>query len=192
MSADWPGERSRNGGVDEVPLPRGPGRLWLCGKHFIGPDHTGAVERVDADAVVCLCHRRELADRYPGYVAWLEAGGTGERRRRPTEVIWLPVDDLHAPGLEAAVELATSLRDRLDRGQSVLIHCGAGIGRAGTTAAAVLMAMGETRSSALATVAASRPLAGPEVGAQSDLLALLEPRLRGPGGPDVARRGQEG
>ena len=43
---DWLNERSRNGSVDEIPLPGTAGRLWLCGKHFIGPDPEGAVARV--------------------------------------------------------------------------------------------------------------------------------------------------
>src|ERR1700691_1120546 len=38
VPAPWPGERSSHGGVDEIALPRGPGRLWLCGKHFVGAD----------------------------------------------------------------------------------------------------------------------------------------------------------
>ena len=67
----WPSERSRNGGVDEVPLPKGPGRLWLCGKHFIGPDVEAALHRVGATTVVCLNERDELAGRYDDYVRWL-------------------------------------------------------------------------------------------------------------------------
>ena len=40
MHVDWVKERSRNGGADEVPLPAGAtaGRLWLCGKHFVGAE----------------------------------------------------------------------------------------------------------------------------------------------------------
>ena len=66
----WLDERSRNGGIDEVPVP-GPGRLWLCGKHFIGPDPEVALERTGAAVVVCLNERDELEDRYPEYVDWL-------------------------------------------------------------------------------------------------------------------------
>ena len=39
----WPSGRGRDGGIDEIPLPGVPGRLWLCGKHFIGPDVEAAV-----------------------------------------------------------------------------------------------------------------------------------------------------
>jgi protein-tyrosine phosphatase len=68
----------------------------------------------------------------------------------------------------------------LDAGTGILMHCGAGMGRAGTLAAAVLLHYGVPLPEALETVAGSRPGAGPEVGAQKDLLiALSESR---PGG----------
>ena len=62
---------------------------------------------------------------------------------------------------------------RLKQGEGVLLHCGAGIGRAGTIAVAVLLAMGEPLDVACRTVADHRPMAGPEAGAQTDLLAEL-------------------
>ena len=65
--SSWPDERGRNGGIDEVPVP-GPGRVWLCGKHFIGPDPEVALERTGAAVVVCLNERGELEDRYPEFV----------------------------------------------------------------------------------------------------------------------------
>jgi hypothetical protein len=57
-------ERSRNGGVDRVPVEGVPGELWLCGKHLIGPD----VERgATVDGAVAL-----VASSRPG--AGPEAG----------------------------------------------------------------------------------------------------------------------
>ncbi|HET6793432.1 MAG TPA: dual specificity protein phosphatase family protein [Acidimicrobiales bacterium] len=187
---DWHSERSRNGGVDEVPLPGATGRLWLCGKHFIGPDHVSAAARVGADVVVCLCHGHELEDRYPGYVEWLTgSGGAGADPGAAGDdlmAVWRPVHDLHAPSAEQALELVETVAAHLDAGRSVLVHCGAGIGRAGTLAAAVLMRQGLSRQEALERVAASRPMAGPEAGPQSDLLVELEGRYRrpAPGGVD--------
>jgi protein-tyrosine phosphatase len=164
-----PGDRSRHGGVDEVPLPAGGGRLWLCGKHYVGPDPEAALAGVGATTVVCLNERRELADRYPDYVEWLE-------RNRPSRAVWHPIPDLHAPSLEEAGVLHDELRRRVDGGEGLLLHCGAGIGRAGTIAAALLVTMGIPTSQAIATVAAHRPMAGPEAGAQADLLAALARR----------------
>ena len=39
-----------DGGIHEIPLPPPtPGRLWLCGKHAIGPDPEGLMGRVGAE-----------------------------------------------------------------------------------------------------------------------------------------------
>ncbi len=168
----WPRGRARDGGIDEIPLPPGAtsGRLWLCGKHAIGPDPQEALARVGADAIVCLTELRELADRYPGYVEWLEVEH-GQRAIR------FPIADLHAPPLVAMETLLTQLRPRLDAGQGLIVHCGAGIGRAGTVATCLLMSLGVGRDEALATVAAHRPMGGPEVGAQRELVDEMSRRL---------------
>jgi protein-tyrosine phosphatase len=171
--SSWLNERSRNGGVDEVPLPRGPGRLWLCGKHFIGPDVEVALAQVGASTVVCLTERRELSDRYPDYVDWL-------RTAPPTHAVWHPIHDMHVPPLHTAAALVDDLVARLDRGEVLLVHCAAGIGRSGTIAVAILLAMGVDLDAALTTVAASRPMAGPEAGVQSDLLRALAATYRSP------------
>lgn len=155
-----------DGGVHEVVLPAGSGRLWLCGKHVVGPDPDALLERLGADAVVCLTERHELVDRYPGYVAWLDE----QMGRR---AVWFPIHDLHAPPLEQAREFLGGLVARLAAGEGLVVHCGAGIGRAGTTAVALLVLAGEPLDEALAHVRASRPMAGPEVGAQRDLVERL-------------------
>jgi protein-tyrosine phosphatase len=166
-------ERSRHGGADEIPLPAGPGRLWLCGKHFIGPDPEAALQRVGADVAVCLSEAAELSDRYADYVSWLRAND-------PVRAVWHPIPDLHAPHLEEAIQLLEDLRGRLEAGQSLLMHCGAGIGRAGTMATGLLILMGLPPAEALARVGAHRPMAGPEVGAQTELVQALGARS-GPG-----------
>ncbi len=167
MSHEWPSGRSRHGGVDRVPLPERPGALWLAGKRFVGPDPEAAMAEVGAAGVVCLCEAFELDDRYPRYVEWL---------RRDRRALWYPIPDLHAPAAGEAGALAGRIDRRLAAGETLLMHCGAGIGRAGTVAAAVLIHAGRSLEEALATVAAARPMAGPEVGAQSDLLVELSSR----------------
>ena len=116
--------------------------------------------------MVCLNQEHELSDRYPGYVEWLRTHGDGR-------AIWFPVHDLHAPPLEATIALLERIHALLQDGEVLLVHCGAGIGRAGTIAAGTLLAMGESREQALATVAANRPMAGPETGAQQALISAL-------------------
>jgi protein-tyrosine phosphatase len=162
-------ERSRNGGVDEIPLPFGPGRLWLAGKHFVGPDPEGALARTGAKAIVCLNELHELEDRYPEYVTWL-------LDNQPERAIWRPIHDMHAPPPELADHLLAELHARIEAGDGLLVHCGAGIGRAGTMAAALLVSGGVPLDQALQVVRANRPMAGPEVGAQLELLVHLEAR----------------
>jgi protein-tyrosine phosphatase len=162
----WAELRSQHGGVDEIPLPKGvPGGLWLCGKRFIAPDPEAAMGYVAADAAVCLTEEHEL-DHFPGYVEWLKA----QPRAR---VLWYPIPDLHAPSGDQALELFAEVRRRLDGGQRLLMHCGAGIGRAGTIAAGVLVTLGESPEQAVAHVRAHRLLGGPEAGAQTELLEWL-------------------
>jgi protein-tyrosine phosphatase len=161
------GERSMNGFFDEIPLPVGAGRLWLCGKHFVGPDPEKALERTGANVVVCLNEPHEIAERYPDYVDWLRANV-------PTRAIWFPIPDLHAPDVDGVRPLLDELEARLRAGEGLLVHCGAGIGRAGTVATCVLMALGMPIADALQTVADHRPMAGPQSPAQSDLLEALD------------------
>jgi len=163
--------RSLDGGIDEITLLAGvtAGRLSLCGKHVVGPDPEAAITRAEASVVVCLNEAHELSDRYPEYVAWLRAN-SGAR------AVWVPIPDLHAPPAEGMELLVDDIVMRLNDGEHVLVHCGAGLGRAGTTAVAVLLRFGQPLDESLAHVRACRPLAGPEAGVQHDLVASLAER----------------
>lgn len=157
---------NRTGGIHEIPLPGDtPGRLWLCGKHHIGPDVQAVLDHTGARTVVCLTHREELDERYPQYVSWLESGGDN--------AIWFPVDDLSAPGFEEAREFVQCLAARLTNGDRMIVHCAAGIGRAGTTAIGILLELGMPLDDARLHVRRHRPMAGPEAGAQVELLEWL-------------------
>lgn len=165
----WPGSRRLNGGVDRLTLPEGPGAFWLCGKRLIGPDPDGTLERLSVDTVVCLNEEHELDGHYPGYVAWLKSATTAR-------VIWAPIHDFGAPTLEEFIPLVADVRARLDRGATVLAHCGAGIGRTGTLAAGVLTSYGLRVETALVQIRAERPMAGPETGPQLDLVRAFAAR----------------
>lgn len=167
----WPRGRSRDGGIDEIPLPGVSGRLWLCGHRVVGPDPEAALARVDATSILCLCQPHELTERYPAYVRWLDQAD--DQRAR-----WFPIPDLGVPALADMVDLVEASIERLGTGDRLVAHCAAGIGRSGTFATAVLLALGVDEDEALAIVAANRPTAGPEVGAQADLIAELATRFR--------------
>lgn len=164
----WLTRRQRDGGIDRVPLPATvPGQLWLCGKHAIGPDHERVISELGGRAtVVCLTELHELLDRYPNYVDWLRA----EHER---SALWWPIPDLHAPPVGEMGEFVDGLIGRLTASEVVLVHCAAGMGRAGTTAVAVLVRLGVALDAALRMVAGARPGAGPEVGAQRDLVESM-------------------
>ena len=166
-SLGWLSRRQRDGGIDEIPLPGEiPGSLWLCGKHAIAPQ-LGVVSDTTPNwtTVVCLTERHELEERYPEYVAWLDSAGDA--------ALWWPIPDMDAPPLSKMLPFVDDLAERLLRGDSLLVHCGAGVGRAGTTAVCVLVRMGLAVESAEYVVAEHRPMAGPEVGVQRDLVRAV-------------------
>jgi atypical dual specificity phosphatase len=164
----WLNRRQIDGGIDRVALPDGvPGRLWLCGKHAIAPDRQRLVEEVGGAAtIVCLVERHELAERYPEYVKWLDASDR-------EAAVWWPIPDLHAPDADQIGPLVADLVARLEAGETLVVHCGAGMGRAGTTAACVLIRLGVDADEAVRAVAAARPGAGPEAGAQRQLVVAF-------------------
>ena len=142
-----------------------------------------------AHRIVCLCERHELEERYPFYLDWLHANldpeGTAALDSRITaatstggvtggRAMWFPVPDLHVPSLEAAEAFLDRITAMVGSGEVLLMHCGAGIGRAGTLAAGLLIWLGVDAEQARRVVAESRPLAGPEAGAQDELLVELE------------------
>jgi hypothetical protein len=166
-------DRWRDGGLDQVPVADSPGELWLCGKHAVGADPEAALARIGGrGTIVCLNPRGELEDRYSNYVAWLREHSGGR-------ALWFPIPDLHAPPLDDLRPLLAEIGTRLADGGHVLVHCGAGIGRAGTVAVCLLMEHGVGREDALAIVARHRPMAGPEVGAQRELVDELASTLSG-------------
>ncbi len=170
LTSGWPVGRGADGGIDRIPLPITSGQLWLCGKHAIGPDPEACLARVSATTVVCLTERHELNDRFPTYVEWLGSIG-------PARALWFPIHDLGAPSLHTAVPVLDDIAARLGDDERIVMHCAAGIGRAGTMAVATLMRLGVQRVDAMSIVAAHRPMAGPEAGAQMQFLVAYEVHL---------------
>lgn len=142
----------------------------MCGKHAIGPRHDAVIEATGATTVVCLVEQHELVDRYPEYLAWLQV----EAGRR---AVWFPIPDLDAPSFDSVSTLVDDIVARVVGGEQVLIHCAAGFGRTGTVAACVMVMLGVGADEALATIRQHRPMAGPEVGAQRDLVAAMSDRV---------------
>ena len=145
--------------IDRIPLPSTAGALWLCGRNDVGSDPEAALAWADASTIVCLNHIDELAMRFPDYVDWLRANMGGR-------AIWYPIQNFRAPSARSVMPVVRMISDRLERGEGVVMHCAAGQGRAGTMAACVLMALGESPADAVRTVASHRVFAGPGSAAQ--------------------------
>lgn len=165
---NWPRGRQRDGGVDRVRTPGDGGQLWLCGKHVVAPDPEAARERIAPGAlVVCLNQPGDIA-RYPGYADWLEES---------PDARWFPVHDFHAPSVDDFRPLIEEVAEHLSDGGDVIMHCSAGLGRAGTAAVCVLMQLGVSSRDAIDHVRLSRPGAGPEAPAQATLVQAFAEAL---------------
>lgn len=70
---------------------------------------------------------------------------------------YLPTIDDDAPTLEHLEEGVNFIRSAIDAGEKVYVHCGAGVGRAPTMAAAYLVSTGINLETAIQTIKKVRP-----------------------------------
>jgi hypothetical protein len=165
--------------IDRIPLPRTDGALWVSARNDVAPDPEAAMAYADgASTIVCLNGVDELARRFAPYVAWLQ-------EHRGGQAIWFPIANFSAPPARQVMPIVKMIVERLESGEGVLVHCAAGQGRAGTIAACVLIALGQSTGEAVRTVASNRVFAGPGNAAQWSLVeGVAELVSRGsPGSP---------
>jgi protein-tyrosine phosphatase len=124
-----------------------PGSLWLAsmpGRFETWPAFEAEAQRTKLGLVVCLTSRDELRELSPTYHRELAAGTL------PFRWLNVPMPNFGVPEDRAAFRRSIEeIADAVRRGDSVMMHCAAGIGRTGSTAACVLKALGLPTEEAL-------------------------------------------
>jgi protein-tyrosine phosphatase len=151
-----------------VELPKTvPGSLYLHsmpGRYEPFEQARAAIVSKNIGRVVCLTPSDEA--KSPDYHRALLQGV-------PWTHVAHPVTDFGVPEDRSAFgTLAQDIANALRAGENILIHCGAGIGRTGTLAAAVLLALGSSLPEA--TSAVKRAGSSAETRDQRALLTWLE------------------
>ena len=130
--------------------PQVPGKLWLGsmpGRFEPWSTFQAQALRSGLERVVCLTPRAEVAELSPAYHAALAQG------KLPFRWTCLPMRNFGLPEDPAAFRReVASIAHALLEGESVLLHCAAGLGRTGSTAACVLKALGLSTEEALQRV----------------------------------------
>jgi predicted protein tyrosine phosphatase len=89
-------------------------------------------------------------------------------------LLHLPTQDGHAISMEMINEGVSWVRERLDRGNRVLIHCQAGVGRSALLALCIEVAGGAEPLEALERLKAARPVVAPSPAQLEAYRAWLE------------------
>jgi protein-tyrosine phosphatase len=156
--------------MDQIPLEGlAGGGLWCASFTDVGPDPDQALADAGADMLVSLVQPEEMHRRYFEFEPWLEAHP--DRSRRHPIPDWGVVDD------EEMMNIVDQLTGLVATGHTLILHCGAGMGRTGILATLVLVTLGMPVEQAAVHVRAHRAGAGPDSIYQEQQVARLAARI---------------
>jgi protein-tyrosine phosphatase len=146
-----------------------PGRLAISARPRGGDwleDEVRGWRRVGIDVVVSLLSSEEEHD--------LELDRESElSRAQGIRFVAFPIVDRSVPSSTAAtVELLKELRDELQAGKTVAVHCRQGIGRSSLLAAGLLVTSGMSPGAAFSAIGSARGLSVPETPEQQSWVEL--------------------
>jgi len=136
--------RQDQGVVGKVYLHSMPGRYetWA--------DFVALCQRAQVKQILCLTSNAEIKEMSPDYYYSICS------KELPAQLNNCAVPDFSIPqNLDLYRKCIQSSADRLLKGDNILIHCAAGIGRTGTAAACLLVAMSVPTEQAVSVVEAA-------------------------------------
>lgn len=152
--------------ISEVTVPGASGRIGITfcpgkkGESFTGPDWDRDLH-ADLDQITRWGARKIITLLEDHEFEMLGVPGLGDAiKARGLEWIHMPIQDGAAPEARSDAEwegIRLRFADTLRQGESILVHCRGGLGRAGTVAALLLMDQGIGWQEAMALVRSVRP-----------------------------------
>ena len=145
-------------------MARPRGGDWLL------DDLTG-LKRMGIQVLVCLMEQAELQEL-------LLEEEAADCKKVGLEFIHFPIPDFGLPANEDAVrKLVIDLKNYIEEGKKIAVHCRMGIGRSSTIAAATLIALGNhTTATAFEAIGKARGLDVPDTKQQIEWVERFEER----------------